>query len=184
MSSLAIARLFAPEVATPVAAPSFDEVYTRHVAYVWRVLRTLGVATAQLEDAAQDVFVIVHRRLGEFEGRAAMTTWLFAIARRVASTYRRREEAARRPAPAEAEAGPAPDAFDELARAEAAAAVMAILERMDEEKRIVFALVELEQQSVADVARALGVGLNTTYSRLRLARREFEAAVRTRGGQR
>src|SRR4051812_34339786 len=71
---------------------TFEEVYAAHVAFVWRVLRALGVAAEQLEDAAQDVFVIVHRRLPEFEGRSAITTWLFAIARRVASRYRRKSK--------------------------------------------------------------------------------------------
>src|SRR5512132_2053673 len=67
--------------------PTFDAIYAAHVGFVWRVLRTLGVTDAQVEDAVQDVFVVVHRRLGEWEGRAAITTWLFAIARRVASAH-------------------------------------------------------------------------------------------------
>ena len=78
------------EDAVAVAIPTFDEVYTAHVAFVWRTLRTFGVSDAQLEDAVQDVFVVVYRRLPEWEGRAQVTTWLFAIARRVASSYRRK----------------------------------------------------------------------------------------------
>ncbi|HLL20652.1 MAG TPA: sigma-70 family RNA polymerase sigma factor, partial [Kofleriaceae bacterium] len=78
------------EHTSDASVPTFDEVYTQHAAFVWRVLRTFGVGESQIEDAVQDVFVVVHRRLGEWEGRAAITTWLFAIARRVASTYRRR----------------------------------------------------------------------------------------------
>src|ERR1041384_5180517 len=78
------------------AIPAFDEVYAAHVGFVWRVLRTFGVPDAQIEDAVQDVFVVVHRRLAEWEGRAAITTWLFAIARRVASTHRRRRSEERR----------------------------------------------------------------------------------------
>jgi RNA polymerase sigma-70 factor (ECF subfamily) len=65
--------------------PSFDEVYAENFAFVWRVLRTFGLSEAQIEDAVQDVFFVVHRRLPDWEGRAAITTWLFAIARRVAS---------------------------------------------------------------------------------------------------
>jgi RNA polymerase sigma-70 factor, ECF subfamily len=57
---------------------------------------------------------------------------------------------------------------------------MSILETMDEDKRVVFALVELEQLSVPEVARMLDLNLNTTYSRLRLARHAFEIAVRAR----
>jgi RNA polymerase sigma-70 factor, ECF subfamily len=144
---------------------------------VWRVLRTFGVAEAQLEDAAQDVFVVVHRRLGEWEGRAAITTWLFAIARRVASAHRRKTAGKLTEELSDDLAG-ATDTFAAMSRAQAAATVMAILERMDEDKRIVFALVELEQLSVPEVSRMLDINLNTTYSRLRLARVAFEAAVK------
>jgi RNA polymerase sigma-70 factor (ECF subfamily) len=165
------------------AAPAFDEVYAAHVELVWRVLRTLGVAEAQIEDAVQDVFVVVHRRLAEWEGRAAITTWLFAIARRVAGAHRRR--ASRRDVAAEplgeaehqADGG---DPFAELSRAQAAATVLAILEQLDDDKRTVFALVELEQLSVPEVARMLDLNLNTAYSRLRLARQAFEAAVKAK----
>jgi RNA polymerase sigma-70 factor, ECF subfamily len=161
------------------AAPSFDEVYAAHVAFVWRVLRTFGVAEPQLEDAVQDVFVVVHRRLAEWEGRAAITTWLFAIARRVASAHRRRVGGDRTEPLVDEPAGSA-DTFAALSRAQASATVFAILQELDEDKRIVFALVELEQLSVPEVAKLLDVKLNTAYSRLRLARQAFELAARAR----
>ena len=171
-----------PVVRVQVCVPTFDEVYTAHVAYVWRVLRTFGVADAQLEDAVQDVFVVVHRRLAEWEGRVAITTWLFAIARRVASAHRRKKTDDRTEVLLDEHAGGA-DTFAAMSRAQAAATVMAILDQMDEDKRVVFALVELEQLSVPEVARMLDLKLNTAYSRLRLARQAFEAAVRATGGQ-
>ena len=166
--------------------PAFETVYTAHVGFVWRVLRTFGVPEAQIEDAVQDVFVVVHRRLGEWQGKAAITTWLFAIARRVASGHRRRARKRTDALPdalADALAGDQPgggDPFAEMSRAQAAATVMAILEQLDHDKRIVFALVELEQLSVPEVARMLGLNLNTAYSRLRLARQAFEAAVKAK----
>jgi RNA polymerase sigma-70 factor (ECF subfamily) len=165
----------------PVAAPAltFDDVYAAHFAYVWRILRTFGVAEAALEDAAQDVFVVVHRRLPEFEGRAAITTWLFAIARRVASAHRRKAPDARTEPLADDPVG-ASDTFAAFSRAQAAATVLSILDTLDEDKRTVFALVELEQLSVPEVARMLDINLNTAYSRLRLARVAFETAVRAR----
>lgn len=166
-----------PKVEPEIDVPTFDAVYTAHVAFVWRVLRTFGVAEAQLEDAVQDVFMVVHRRLREWEGRAAITTWLFAIARRVASSHRRRKAGDRTETMTDDPAGPA-DTFAAMSRAQAAATVMGILERMDEDKRVVFALVELEQLSVPEVARMLDLNLNTTYSRLRLARAAFESAVK------
>jgi RNA polymerase sigma-70 factor (ECF subfamily) len=165
------------ETVREVGVPAFDDVYSAHFAFVWRVLRTFGVPESALEDAAQDVFVVVHRKLGEFEGRAAITTWLFAIARRVAGAHRRKvdrtEVLAEEPASGS-------DTFAALSRAQAAATVMAILDTMDEDKRIVFALVELEQLSVPEISRMLEINLNTAYSRLRLARQAFETAVRAR----
>jgi RNA polymerase sigma-70 factor (ECF subfamily) len=161
---------------------TFDEVYTAHVAFVWRVLRTLGVAPEQLEDAAQDVFVIVHRRLAGFEGRAAITTWLFAITRRIASRYRRKHQP--RPAPP-SEWTAAADPFADASKGEAATIIAAAMERLDDDKRLVFALVELEQLAVAEVARMLDINVNTAYSRLRLARAELTDHVRrTQEGKR
>lgn len=162
-----------------VPVPTFDEVYTQHVAFVWRTLRTFGVPDGQLEDAVQDVFVVVHRRLPEWQGRAAITTWLFAIARRVASSHRRRTASDRTEALTEEPEGEA-NTFEAMSRAQAAATVMAILDGMDEDKRVVFALVELEQLPVPEVARMLDLNLNTAYSRLRLARAAFEVAARTK----
>ncbi len=159
------------------AVPSFDEVYSAHAAFVWRILRTFGVSDAQIEDAVQDVFVVVHRRLPEWEGRAAITTWLFAIARRVASAHRRRGGADRTELLVDEHASGA-DPFAAMARAQAAATVLGILKSLDDDKRTVFALVELEQLSVPEVARMLDINLNTAYSRLRLARHAFELAVR------
>jgi len=178
-----LARAVAPpDAEAGDGAPAFDAVYAAHVGFVWRVVRTLGVPEPQLEDAVQDVFVVVHRRLGEWQGKAAITTWLFAIARRVASSHRRR--AGKRTEPlADAhvdELALGTDPFAEMARAQAAATVLGILEQLDEDKRIVFALVELELLSVPEVARMLDINLNTAYSRLRLARHAFELAVKAR----
>ena len=165
-----------------VAAPAFDDVYAAHVGFVWRVLRTFGVPEAQIEDAVQDVFVVVYRRLGEWQGKAAITTWLFAISRRVASGHRRRAGKPTEPLGDELvdDRPGGADPFAEMSRSQAAATVFAILEQLDHDKRIVFALVELEQLSVPEVARMLDLNLNTAYSRLRLARQAFEAAVKAR----
>src|SRR5512139_1550190 len=68
----------------------FRRVYDEHLAFVWRSLRRLGVPEAAVKDAVQDVFVVVHRRLAEFEERAQVSTWLFRICMRTAKDYRRR----------------------------------------------------------------------------------------------
>ena len=178
--------LSASEAARPARAETagsraalgpFEEVYEEHFDFVWRAVRRLGVPEASVDDAVQDVFVVVHRRLPEWEGRAQITTWLFAIARNVAQAHRRKDG---RTDPLDEEPAGAADTFAAFSRAQAAATVMAILDTMDEDKRTVFALVELEQLSVPEVARMLDLNLNTAYSRLRLARHAFELAVRAR----
>jgi RNA polymerase sigma-70 factor (ECF subfamily) len=159
--------------------PSLEAIYEEHFDFVWRSLRRLGIPDAQLDDAVQDVFVVVHRRLGEFEGRSTLKTWLFGIALRVASVHRR--TAARRPTeplvedPPDQTANPLADALTEAA--EAARLVRQLLEYLDEDRRAVFVLAELEEMTAPEISAALGVNLNTVYSRLRLARRDFDAAL-------
>ncbi len=170
----------APAV-SPVTAPptvGFDQVYTEHFSFVWRSLRRLGVRESHLDDATQEVFMVVHRRLSDFEGRSSVRTWLFGIALRVAKDHRRwlRRKDPHEELP-ETLADKGPTAFDQLARREAAAVLDGLLDAIPDERRAVFILVELEQQSAPEVAAALGIPLNTAYSRLRLAREDFTAAL-------
>jgi RNA polymerase sigma-70 factor (ECF subfamily) len=161
------------------ALPAFEVLYEQHFDFMWRSLRRLGVPDAQLDDAVQDVFLVVHRRLGEFEGRSTVKTWLFGIALRVASVHRR--AAARRPTeplpeePSDLGAQPLADALTEAA--EAARLLHRLLDCLDEDRRAVFVLAELEQMTAPEISTALGVNLNTVYSRLRLARRDFDVAL-------
>jgi RNA polymerase sigma-70 factor, ECF subfamily len=163
-----------------VDVPSFDELYAAQVGFVWRLLRTCGVPADQVEDAAQDVFVIVHRRLGDFEGRSSLRTWLFSITRRVAARHRDRHRRLQTtPPPTALSRTPAPSSpFEDIARQQAASVIAEVLDGMDDDKRLVFALVEIEQVSVAEVARMLRINLNTAHSRLRLARAAFTVAIR------
>lgn len=181
--SLARARPEAPAQAP--AALDFEAAYEAHFDFVWRSMGRLGVDPSAVEDAAQDVFVIAHRRLADFEGRSSVKTWLFGIALRVAHDHRR---AARRKRSQgfvpEAEADPtqvadaaAPSPLESAARAEAVERLQAILGELDEDWRAVFILAELEQMSAPEIAEAVGANLNTVYTRLRAARREFNEAV-------
>jgi RNA polymerase sigma-70 factor (ECF subfamily) len=159
---------------------TFRAVYDAHARFVWRVLLRLGVPERDLPDAVQDVFVVVHRKLPEFDPRAKMTTWLFSIGRRVASDRRQAAHARRelpQGDPPDAPWSPevAPDALVERQRARAL--LEAILRRMPEEQRIVFALFELEGMSGEQIAELLDVPVGTVRSRLRLARTLFDLAV-------
>jgi RNA polymerase sigma-70 factor (ECF subfamily) len=187
-----IHRLQGPPVADgsrsfdPVEAPDLSRVaalYREHHAFVWRVLRRCGVPEADLDDAVQDTFLVLVRRLDDFDGRAAITTWLYAVAVRVASTRRRshtREDARRRNAGAGVHATRAIDPEAELSRVEAARVLDDLLEELDDSKRTVFVLADLEGVRVPEISRILGVNVRTIHSRLRLARERFGAALERR----
>ncbi|WP_437310184.1 RNA polymerase sigma factor [Sorangium sp. So ce388] len=163
----------------------FDAVYDEHADFVWRSLRRLGVREASLDDALQDVFLVVHRRLGEFEPRSSVKAWLFAIVCRVARDHRRLVR--RKEGHEELPAGVpdrAPGPAERLEKAEALKLVDALLAELDDEKRAVFVMAEIEELSAPEIAAALDVKLNTVYSRLRAARRDFELALARRGGGR
>ena len=162
------------------APPTVEELYDAHAERVWRTLRALGVDPSRIDDAVQDVFLVVHRRLGEFEGRSSVATWLYGIARRVAAGYRRRGAGERHAELDERAPAPGESPREAAQRREAARLVLAILDELDDDKREVFALCELEQLTAPAVAELLGIPLNTVYSRLRGARQRFEAALARR----
>lgn len=174
-------------ISRPGMVLSFDEVYRDAFRFVWRSLKRLGVREASLDDAVQDVFLVVHRKLGEFEGRSSIRTWLFRIAMRVAKDHRRTEK--RRPtAPLEDESIAARDQspLEHAAQREKIDLLHSILETLDDDKRAVFILGELEGMSGPEMADALGIPVDTAYSRLRAANAIFNEAhqrhlLRTRG---
>lgn len=156
------------------AGPSFEELYAGQFDFVWRNLRRLGVPEAAVEDAVQDTFLVVHRRLSDLRADASPRAWLFSIALRVAHDYHRRVR--RKPVvafDAERQAGSDEGPFEHTAAAQAARALRSFLASLDEGKRAVFVLAELEQMSAPEMSQALGIGVNTIYSRLRGARERF-----------
>jgi RNA polymerase sigma-70 factor (ECF subfamily) len=158
-----------------------EEIYEREFPYVWQTLRRLGVNAAELEDVAHDVFVVVHRRLGDFDATRALRPWLFGIAYRVASEQRRRPAGPARsgapPLDAAEVADPAPSPERMAASEEARRQVGRALDQLPLDQRAVMVLHDIDGASVPEIARALEVPLNTVYSRLRLARAKFVAAV-------
>lgn len=168
---------------------SFEAVYDEHFALVWRTVRRLGVPDALVDDVVQEVFLVVHRRLDDFEGRSSLKTWVCAIVARVASDARR---SLRRKSPHTRSADAAVDAdtvadedaanpHERTARNEGVRLLHRLLDELDDDKRVVLVLAELEQLSVPEIAEALGENVNTVYARLRAARHAFEkAALRER----
>jgi RNA polymerase sigma-70 factor (ECF subfamily) len=170
--------------ATPAETVHFEAVYDDYFPFVWRSVLRLGVPAAQMDDVVQEIFLVVHRKLPGFEGRSTLKTWLYGIALRVARVHRIRARQAAAAEILDADDVRAPDAArpDEQAQsAEAARVVDALLDELDDDQREVFVLAELEQLTAPEIAEALGLKLNTVYSRLRLARAAFaEAAARHR----
>jgi len=164
--------------------PDFDGVYAEHFEFVWRCLRALGVAPAALDDATQDVFLVVHRQIPTFRGESTLRTWLFGIVRNVASRHHRGTRRKSSPLdPLDEElpsAGPNP--FERAADAEASAFVASFVGSLPPKRRDVFILAVLEEISVPEVARILSIPLNTAYTRLRAARAEFERALSRQRG--
>lgn len=163
----------------PAVSAQLESIYERYFDFVWRSLRRLGVPLSMVDDATQDVFVVVHRRLDAFQGKSSTKTWLFSIALNVAQHYRRSIARQRRE--------PLDDDAMDLSKvgleeravtAEAVRLVYELLEALDDDKRAVFVLSHLEQMPAPEIAQALGIPQNTVYSRLRLARRDFEATLR------
>jgi len=169
----------APEPTAPAEADvsSLADAYEEHFAFVWRSLRALGVPRASLDDATQDVFIVVQRRLSEFEQRSSLKTWLFGIAHGVAANARRSaRRRATEPLPPDLSSfGPGPHELTE--RRESAAFVDAFLDGVDEAQRAAFTACVLEEMSVREAAEALDVNVNTLASRLRAVRAKFLAAV-------
>lgn len=179
MRRIGVAR----SVSSPSSTPPIAAVYEAHFRYVWRCLRGFGVPEPQLEDACQDVFMVVHRKLADFDGGVRLTTWLYEIALRIARRYRSRAardaqqhapdtvESASRPA----EPGPAPehdlDCHVRLALARDALAAL------PDAKREVFVLACIEQRSAPEIAELTGIPTNTVYSRIRAAKQAFASEL-------
>lgn len=161
------------------AAQALDvtAIFKAHHAFVWRILRHLGVAAADQEDVLQEVFVVVHRRLGDYREQDKMRAWLYAICTRVVRDHRRRV-VRRREDPREL-----PDLSQQASQAHAVADQQALsmaqrmLELLPEKQRAVFVLYEIEQLSMPEIAAAVECPLPTAYARLRKARERVLAEV-------
>jgi RNA polymerase sigma-70 factor (ECF subfamily) len=157
----------------------FREVYDAHFAFVWRAVANRGVPQAALDDVVQEVFLVVHRKLGEFEGRSSVRTWLAGIVRRVVADHVKKR--GNRPlAQEELREHPAAQAAEpsvQVERRAAMALVDALLDTMSEVQREVFVLYELEQMTTREIASVTGANENTVQTRLKAARKIFQEGV-------
>lgn len=170
-------------VATEVAHPAltFEQIFEREVAWVVRTLRRLGVGSAEEEDVAQQVFLAVLGKMADRDPRQPVRPWLFAFALRAAANHRRlarhrREvpDTGRDEPPARAASSPE----EEVARQQDRALLLEALAELDMDRRAVIIMHDLDEMSAPVIAEALGIPLNTVYSRIRLGRADLEHAVR------
>jgi len=165
-------------------AAGFDAIYDGMVDYVWNVVRRMGVPASDAEDVVQEVFVAVYRRLAEFEGRAQLKTWVFSIAVHFVQHHFRTH--GRKPGNRATAKGTEIDVLvdhrengpvSQIERAEGYDALDRVLAELDEPKRLVFVLAELEQMTLSEIGEVVGANSNTVATRLRAARQAFEKAL-------
>jgi RNA polymerase sigma-70 factor, ECF subfamily len=177
--SILIAAMILSTASGPLATAlqttgGFRSVFDQYAPYVWRTVRRLGVRPSDVEDVCQEVFLVVFRRSDAFDGSSSIKTWIYGICVRTASNYRRRAHVRR-----EELTDVPPDAITAADQEQRRAAVEALdraLSGLDEDKRAVFVLYEIEQLSMKEVAEALGCPLQTAYSRLHAARAQVVAS--------
>jgi RNA polymerase sigma-70 factor (ECF subfamily) len=160
------------------AVAPFPEIVRTYSGYIWRVLRCLGVPDADVDDLCQETFLVVHRKLGSFEGKSALRSWIYGIAFRVASDYRgrahRRHELVTDKPPERAAAG-AQEA--ELARTQDWALLDRLLAQLADDQRQVFVLYEVEELSMREISEIVRCPVQTAYSRLHAARKRIAQAL-------
>ena len=159
-------------------APTLRDVFNQNIDFVWRLARALGLPPDDADDVAQEVFLVVHRRLSAFEVGRSMRAWLFGITRNVVlqhqRTHTRRER--RRSAVPPPQPGHGPDVA--FALQQAADLMQVFLDQLDVDKRIVFLLADIEGLTAPEIAEALALPLGTVFSRLRAARIKLETFSR------
>jgi RNA polymerase sigma-70 factor, ECF subfamily len=167
-----------------VQAVEFAQLFREMAPFVWRALRRMGVREHDAEDVLQDVFLLIHRKLPEFEGRSSLRTWVYGFCIHKALDYRRlarvRREVVTETLP---EHGRDADQDRVLAVRRACHRLDALLDTLDDDKRVVFVLFELEQVPMKEIAALMGVPLQTAYFRLYAARKHVRAALGAGGGE-
>lgn len=179
---LSLARGNAAQAAAPSAEQALDlrALFNAHYGSIWRLLRRLGVRSAQLDDAAQEVFWVAARRVGDIRPGSEQS-FLYGVALRVAAQEGKKQRAAEPLADAEAiprmtDLGPSPE--EQLAHRQARELLDEVLDALPPELREVFVLFELEGLEVREIAAIQQIPGGTASSRLRRAREEFSAIAK------
>jgi RNA polymerase sigma-70 factor, ECF subfamily len=155
------------------------DIYHEHFHFVWRNARRLGAPEASLDDVVQEVFIVVHRRLADFDGRVKLRAWIFGILVRVVQVQRRtfqRKTARCVPFPQDGMIASEPTPSELAERSERIEVLDMLLGQLDPDKAMLIVLSELEEWTLREIAELTGSNTNTVYSRLCAAKREFDKA--------
>jgi RNA polymerase sigma-70 factor (ECF subfamily) len=157
----------------------FREVYDTYFAFVWRAVANRRVPFSAMDDVVQEVFLVVHRKLDEFEGRSTVRTWLSGIVRRVVADHvkKRGNQATGHEAVEDHAFESMEDPAAELERRTAVTVVTALLEKLTATHREVFILYEIEQLTIREIAELTRTNENTVQTRLKAARRTFQRGL-------
>jgi RNA polymerase sigma-70 factor (ECF subfamily) len=163
------------------AQPAFEEVFAAHYGWVRHTVRRLGAPEREADDLTHEVMLTVLRKLPQFDATRPMRPWLMGIASRVCSTHRRSARVRHEVGTLDVEpAAEGAGAYEELETEERRRMVIDALADVDDSRRAVLLLADIDGCSMPEIAEALEIPLNTGYSRLRLAREELRAALRRR----
>ena len=162
---------------------SFEQVYDEFFDFVYRNARRLGVPPSAADDVVQEVFVVLHRRLAEYDGRATLQSWVYAILANTVRDYRRgfrRKQALLLAVEQVEQLGPESSSASPEQRAQLKqdlTLLMQLLDELPEAQRELIVLADLEQMSVPEICECVGGNSNTVYSRLRVAREHLKARL-------
>jgi RNA polymerase sigma-70 factor (ECF subfamily) len=160
---------------------SFAALYANHESFVRSCARRQRVSASALDDVIQETFIVLYRRLGEYDGQTPIRHWLSGIVSRVVSDHRRRfrrKESTWTALPPEdglRSTLPAPCA--EIEKQEALRVAQELLSTLEAKRREVYVLAEIEELTVPEIARQVGRNVNTVSAQLRAARHDFSTAT-------
>jgi RNA polymerase sigma-70 factor, ECF subfamily len=163
---------FGPEIESN-EHPLVAELYREHQAFVWRNARRLGCADEWVDDAVQEVFLVAARRLSEVHAESNMRGWLFAIVFRVVQRMQRDRARYRSHLHRYGQTRHQLHAESPEGKSDAARQLHDLLSQLNEARRVILILVELEGMTSAEVATLLGLPQGTVDTRLRAARKQL-----------
>jgi RNA polymerase sigma-70 factor (ECF subfamily) len=167
---------------------SFEQVYEASFDFVYRNAKRLGVLESATDDVVQEVFLVVHRRLAEYDGRATLRSWIYGILANTVRQHRRAFRRKQKPLKAvehDDELGPASSHAGPERRAqhrEDVRLLLSLLEELPDEQRELIVLADLEELNVPEICACIGGNSNTVYSRLRVAREALRSKLARRLG--